>query len=201
MEALRQHTGDLIGNESRTSLVKMPTLLSANPSTSSMSLTLGRTQLNIHKICKNARLYREDCYSFNQLANEVEGTNQHDWACNHCNMVMSKISLRLAPNSPDVIWIAPVGLFKAHCRRFDGEQDGLTCIWPVVDGSCHVRFGNELQLLQHMRRHHVIPGVASRSFKLHWPADLRTPSAKTCGFGATVGGHEMEDRNFIIPER
>ena len=116
-------------------------------------------------------------------------------------MVVSKVALNLSPPSPDQIWISAAGMLKAHCTRVPGMADGWTCIWPIVSNECHMRFGGEKQLLQHMKRRHVAFGARGRSSTIHWPADLRHRRSDTCGFGATIGGQVMQDSDgcFLVP--
>jgi hypothetical protein len=201
LESLHQLTGRLITAASTTSLGSGSSLISGSTSISLQSLTLGRTQLNFHNICKNARLYREDCFEFEQLTNVVPNTNDKEWTCKHCNMVVARVALTLSPPSADRIWISAAGMLKAHCAREPGKADGWTCIWPVVEQECNARFDGEKKLLQHMKKYHVALGNQGQSSTLHWPADIRCRRPETCGYGAMIGGQVMQDSEscFLVP--
>jgi len=197
LESLHQLTGSLVSAASSTiSLNSHPSLASSSTVVSSQSVMLGRTQLNFHKICKNARLYRENCYEFEQLTINVPYGNNRRWTCKHCNMVVSRVSLRLSPPSPDRIWITAAGMFKAHCERESGREGCWTCIWTVVSTECNARFDSEKRLLQHMKKFHVKLGTRGQNSTIHLSADLRHHSAETCGFGATIGGQEMQNSEY-----
>ena len=202
LESLHQLTGRLISaTPSTISLSSGSSLTSGSTAVSSQSLMLSRTRLNFHNICKNARLYRENCYEFEQLTVKVPNGNNEEWTCTHCNLVVSKVSLRLSSPSTDLIWITAAGMFKAHCTRVSGRADGWTCIWTMVSSECQMRFDSEKQLLQHMKKRHVEIGSQGQNSTIHWSADLRQRSPDTCGFGATIGGQLMQDSEFcfIIP--
>jgi hypothetical protein len=201
LESLHQLTRRLVAAASTTSLSSSSSLASSSTGVSLQPLMFGRTQLNFHNICKNARLYRENRYEFEQLTNEVSNDNHEEWTCKHCNIVVSQVSLRLSPPSPDLIWISAAGMLKAHCARKPGQADCWTCIWPVVSPECYVRFDNEKRLLQHMKNHHVILGTQGQNSTIHWSADIRHRRSDTCGFGATIGGQVMQDSEncFLVP--
>jgi hypothetical protein len=102
----------------------------------------------------------------------------------------------------DLLWVAPLGMFKAHCMQYPGEGGAWTCIWPTVHDDCHLRFEGKKSLLQHMKAHHFIRGRDARNTKLHQSTDvgqLMSRSVEGHGFGATIGGEEMTQRNYVIP--
>jgi len=204
LESLHQLTGQLVSAASSTiSLNSRSSLASSSTAVSPQPLMLSRTQLNFHNICKNARLYRENYDEFEHLTVEVPNGNNREWTCKHCNIVVSKASLRLSPLSPDLIWITAAGMFKAHCAREPGRTDGWTCIWTGVSQECNMRFDSEKRLLQHMKKLHVELGTRGQNSIIHLPADLRYRSPDTCGFGAIIGGQVMQDSEgsscFFVP--
>lgn len=201
LEPLRQLTGLLLTGNALTSLGYNNLLPPGTTGISLQSLVFSRTQPNVRDVCINARLYRQNRRDFKQLTNNVPSSNPEEWTCNSCNMVVSRVSLRLSPPSPDLIWISASGMLEAHCTRKPGRSDGWTCIWPVVSLDCYVRFDGEKQLLQHMRTYHVKLGTQGQDSKVHWPANIRRWRFDTCGFGATIGGRGMQESEscFVIP--
>lgn len=195
LESLQQLSGALIRPPTRSAL---PSSLTA---TSSGSISFSRTSLNMHKMCKNARLYRMNREDFSQLATAVPNTNEAVWKCNHCTMIVAQATLKLSAGSEDRIWIAPVGFFKAHCEHRSGSAEGWTCIWPVVAPPCYSRFDSEKRLLEHMRDFHVVLGGQGRDSAIQWSADFHYGDAETCGFGALIGGQRMRNSegSFIVP--
>lgn len=195
LESLHQLTGLLPAASSTR-------LLLPGPTSSLVSASAGAPliRLNIHDICRNARLFRKNLFDFEQLTNEGLGSNNQEWHCKHCSLVISQAALRLSPSS-DKVWVSAAGMLKAHCQRKLGQPDGWTCIWPVVSTECYVRFNSEKQLLQHMKSIHVKLGSPGEKTRIHWPADIRYRSPETCGFGATIGGQVMQNSAscFIVP--
>ena len=176
-------------------------LISSHATANSRSLTIGRTDINVHNICRNARLYRLDLDHFDQLATPVPHTDESEWKCNHCGALVSNVSLRLSAGSDDQIWIGPVGFFKAHCEHRLGETTGWTCIWPVASPSCNSHFNTERRLLEHMRDHHVSIGTVGGESQIDWSADFHYQDIRFCGFGAEIRGQAMEsaEGGFMIP--
>jgi hypothetical protein len=200
LESLHQLTRRLIAATSTSSLMSSYSLLSGSTAVSSQTLVFNRTQANFHNTCRNAVLYRTNCYEFEQLTIKLPNGNEK-WACIKCGMALSEFSLRLSPSSSDIIWISAAGWLKAHCERLAGQVDGWTCIWPVISSECNARFDGVKRLLKHMKQHHVKLGTGGRRSTIHWPADIRGRSSDRCGFGATIGGQVMQDSEscFIVP--
>jgi hypothetical protein len=194
LESLQRLTGGLNQISSTTALTRASSL-SIRP------MSISRTQLNIYGVCENARLYKMNTRNFKELATVIPNTDGEVWNCNRCNTIVEKTSLRLSPGSENLIWIAPVGFFKAHCKPRAGEAAGWTCIWPVVSTECNARFTSEKRLLEHMRDHHVTLGGPGHGSTIHWSADFHYRNAKMCGFGAKIGGQKMQDSDsgFIVP--
>jgi hypothetical protein len=156
------------------------------PGSRSPLLQMSRSQ----NICRNAKQYRENTRRLDQLANPVPGTNSQEWTCSKCSTHVGKVSSKLPGTTPDVLWIGAEGLFKSHC-----DDGWWSCIWRIVDHSCRGQlFGTQLELLQHMKDHHVIASSNIESFRLHLPADLRNDCI---GIGAVVCGREMQWHNFV----
>jgi hypothetical protein len=153
-------------------------------------MRIGRTEINMQDVCRNAVQYRKNYKRLDQLATPIPGTNSAEWTCTLCQINVGKVSCYLPGTASDMLWIGPEGMFKAHCT------DGWSCIWHIVDLSCYERFGSERALLQHLKDHHATVRADADSFRLHWPADLRNWSAEGVGFGAIVRGREMRRHNF-----
>ena len=175
-------------------------LMSGTTAASSIVPRLGRTQRNAQNVCVNARLYRHSLKAFDQLAAAVMNTNEREWTCTSCHISVSQASLRLSAGSEDLIWIGPVGFFKAHCQQQPRVSGGWTCIWPVVSSECNARFESEKGLLEHMRDHHVRPN-GQQGRIIDWSADFHGFDKATCGFGATIGGQTMQNSEgkFLVP--
>jgi hypothetical protein len=203
LESLRQLAGSLIAATSSTSLASGYSLLSGSTAVSTQPtvLTFSRTQLNFHNICKNARLFRENLYQFEQLTNVVPNGSIEEWSCKRCSISLSTKTLKLSRSSSDIIWISAAGLLKAHCASKPGQLDCWTCIWHRESAECNARFEGEKQLLEHMKRHHVILGAQGEASTIHWSSDIRERTPEKCGFGAIIGGQRMQnsDSDFIVP--
>jgi hypothetical protein len=176
---------------SNSSLSSSSTMTTASSSFSLQQVSYGRTQLNVHNICNNAILYRQNV-EFAKLAYEIPNTHPKEWECGNCKMTVSKLVGNI---SNDSIWIDAQGFFKAHCERQSGRADGWTCIWPIVSTECRSRYDSEKELLLHMKNHHLVPESPGQPTYLHWPADLHNKNAKTCGFGGTIGGRHLHESN------
>jgi hypothetical protein len=203
IQSLQHATTSLAAIASTISLASNSSLSSSSTMTiapSSLSLqhgSYGRAQFNVHNICNNAILYRQNGDRFAELAYKVPNTDPQEWECENCKMTVSKLEGKFSNNS---IWIDAQGFFKAHCQRQSGQVDGWTCIWPIVSTECRSRYDNEKALLIHMKEYHLISGSPGQPTYLHWPADLHNKNPKTCGFGGTIGGQDLNESNtnFVI---
>jgi len=195
LESLQRLAMGLVQSPSFTSLV------SGSTAVSSRALTTGRTEANVHNVCINAVFYRQGREEFDRLATAVPNTNENEWRCNRCNMPLLEVNLRLSVGSQDRIWIGPVGFFKGHCDRRPEQPHGWTCIWPVAAPACNSRFDTERALLEHMRDFHVSLGVGGQDSTIERAADWHSLEARTCGFGALIGGQRMQNANgsFVVP--
>jgi hypothetical protein len=165
------------------------------------SAMTSRTGLNLHNICENALLYRQNAKEFNTLTKVV--APNREWSCRHCKRNLSQAKLRLSSQNADCIWITAAGMLKSHCSLTKESAPGWTCIWTTVSSDCHLRFADENHLLKHMKQHHVRVGGEGRDTHVDWPADMRCKSAGTCGFGATIGGRTMllTSAGLVVPAR
>jgi hypothetical protein len=210
LESLRLLANRL--NEAPTSMLSLASTFSSSsmsPYTSMSSsaflqpLVLARTLLNIQNICKNAQLYRENRSDFEQLTRRVSQRPHDTWACTHCDIEVSRVSLAL-PTPGDELWINAAGMLQAHCARSHSHQNGWTCIWVKTHGNCAARFANERDLLVHMHRCHVIfrGNGSARSASVDWAADISMRGVNRCGFGVSINGRLMQegDSSFVVPD-
>lgn len=163
------------------------------------STALGtRVQTNVHDICPNALLYRDNQHEFEHLTTPIKVVDRLTWSCNRCQRRLTQIMFKLSPTADDNIWIDASGMMKSHCTKERG-QVGWTCIWKRGSRECYLKFPTELALLKHMQQCHV-KGYGSRQTSIDWPADLRTWTDKTCGYGATIKGQTMRSSNssFVV---
>jgi hypothetical protein len=180
------------------------------------SLVIGR-YFNVQNLCRNARRYRDNTHTFEELTRPVEGRPHRAWACTYCGAELSRVNQPLAPPPAppaDRLWINAAGMLQAHCHAGGGDPDdavavgappgGWACIWPVRDAdACGSPFAGEHELLEHMRRWHVkLRGVGNtQAAAVDWTADGVWRSARECGFGVEVGGRGMREGrdNFVVP--
>jgi hypothetical protein len=177
-------------------------LSNTNLMASQLSLSSSTRSHNVHNICENALLYRENQYSFDNAAMEAgrEGRMQV-WVCRRCNMKLFRARRQISSSNSDVIWVGPGAQMKSHCSFQQGQPEGWTCIWQKVSRQCYLRFESRERLLKHMLDVHVGERVLGQATTVDWPEDLRPRMADQCGFGVTIGGCKMQDSgsSFIVP--
>ena len=193
LDSLRQLSQGNAASSSTISLV-------AGSTVSAQSGLSGRARLNAHNICKTALLYRINNCKFEDVTVLVTGGRNPEWECKLCHMRIFQVTIMLSSNSADNIWIAPSGMLKAHCTLEAGHSAGWTCIWQKVSRDCYLRFDSRRSLLKHMQTCHLGTITSGQDITIDWPADSRNWTAKTCGYGATIGSKRMQngERSFIV---
>jgi len=157
------------------------------------TMSIQQESPNVHGNCKNARLYRENRCRFHQVAVQIADGQHPEWSCQLCGVSFARAELTLSSGSQDRIWIGPSGFQKAHCTSDSGQGWGWTCIWARRTRDCYKRFLSERDLLKHMRTCHVHGLNGGQEIKIDWPSGSSKWSADKCGYGAVIGGNQMQD--------